>query len=142
MNETETVNVVELVRRLSKAKRLESAAKIVRIVAEKALIAALDFKKPEGQETYDHESDAGTCKVVLKQPINTTVDSEAWLKLRRTLPPDHPGRKCFRAKYEVRSKEARALQDSDKSKWSEIADVITRKPGKVQVEIKSLEITG
>lgn len=137
-------DLVVLTARLSAAKvALVAAASKVRS-AEDAIVKATGFSKPEGQESYDRPSPYGIAKLTLKQPINTTVDSEAWLKLRRTLSADHPGRKCFRAKYEVATKEARALQDkkddASKAAWATISAVITRKPGKISVKVESLQL--
>jgi hypothetical protein len=137
--------VIALCAKLVNAKlRLGKAALDVRR-AEEELIKETGFDKAEGQETYDaSDEQLGMAKIVLKQPINTKVDSEAWPALRRTLAKDHPGRECFRTKYEVNTKPARVLQDSDdpekKKAWAEISDVIERSPGKVQVEVKGLEL--
>jgi len=128
-------DLVALVAELARAKQEEGDAQARRIAAEEAIIRATGFALAEGQKTYDRTSAAGTCKVVLKQPVNTTVDSEAWPKLRRTLPADHPGRAVFRAKYEIITRDARELQQRDPSAWADVAAVVTRKPGKVGVEI-------
>ncbi len=136
-----TTNLVELAAALAAAKSDESAAKNRRIEAEEAIIQVTGFDKAEGQESYEEDNDSGSCKLTLKQPIRTTVDSDAWLKLRRTLDKNHPARGVFKAKYDLRTKEARELQNTDKPAWVAVADVISRKPGKVSVEIKSVVIS-
>lgn len=138
----EAPSLVALAAKLSDAKRRESKASKDRIEAEKAIIRATGFVKPEGQQKYEHEDDAGACQLVLKQPIGTSVDSIAWPKLRRTLDTKHPGRKVIVAKYSLDTKAARKLMEDDKAAWADVSAVITRKPGKVSVELKKLTLTG
>jgi len=136
-------DLLVLANRLSIAKRAKEIAAARVLEIEIAIVAQTNFEKPEGQETFREDDDRGACSLVLQQPITTKVDGEAWLALRRTLPPKHPGRAIFRAKYELDTKAARALQEGDadaKAAFADVSDVITRKPGKVSVEIKTLEI--
>lgn len=137
----ETQGLVELVALLANAKTHESEAKAARIICEDAIVRATAFAKPEGQETFREEDRLGSCEVVLKQPITTNVDGDAWVKLRRTLMPKHPGRAVFTAKYSLDTKAAKALQTECPSAWADISAVITRKPGKIGVEVKKVVIT-
>ena len=138
---TETRDLVLLAAALSEAKRAEDEAKAARIAAEDALVAATGFAKSEGQESYEESNEAGRCKVTIKQPVRTTVDDEAWVKLRRTLDPRHPARAIFKASYSVDLKKARELQERDKAAWATVSEVITRKPGKVSVELKEVVVS-
>ena len=131
-------DLVALAATLAGAKGREELAKAERITAEVAITAATGFKKPDGQETFDASNEHGSCKITLKQPINTIVDSEAWVKLRRTLDAKHPARAVFAAKYSVVAKKAKALQETDKQAWADVAEVVTRKPGKVSVTVTEL----
>lgn len=137
---TETTDLVLLAAALSNAKQAETEAKAARIAAEDALVAATGFAKTEGQESYDDDNEHGRCKLVCKQPITTKVDDDAWVALRRTLPPKHPARSIFKASYSLDLKKARKLQEADKAAWATVSDVITRKPGKISVELKELTI--
>lgn len=126
--------------RLANARATEEEAKRERIEAEEALVEAAGFRLPEGQETYSVEEDGITAKVTFKQPINNYVNSEGWLALRRTLPKDHPARGIFRQKFELVVGEARKLQEANRERFADVSSVITRKPGKIQVDIKSLVV--
>lgn len=134
-------DLVALAATLADAKRREGEAKTDRVAAEVAIIAATGFKKAEGQESYDGSNTTGTCKLVLKQPVSTNVDSEAWVALRRTLDAKHPARAVFTAKYAVDAKKAKALQEANKKAWADVSAVVTRKPGKVSVELKEVVLT-
>lgn len=137
-----TLSLVELASSHVEAKRREDKAKQERIDIEEAIIALAKFKKAEGQERYEDENAIGRCVFVLKQPVSTKVDAKAWLALRRTLDKNSPIRKLFIAKYSLDLKLARALQADDKehgeSNWAKASECITRKPGKVSVEVKSV----
>jgi len=136
-------DLLVLANRLSIAKRAKEIVTARVLEIETAIVAQTKFEKSEGQETFREDDDRGACSLVLKQPITTTVDSEAWLALRRTLPPKHPGRAIFRAKYDLDVSAARALQEGDddaKAAFAAVSGVITRKPGKVSVALKTLEI--
>ena len=139
----EAKNLVVLAAVLGMTKRKEAELKEQRLDLEARIIAITGFTKPEGQETYKRDSELGSCTITLKQPINTKVDSDKWEALRRTLDPKHPGRACFRRKYDVETKNARELQDGDddaKKAWAEVSEVVTRSPGKVSVEVTRLEM--
>jgi len=131
-------SLVVLAKRLSEARRQEEEAKTERIFVEQAIVALTGFEKPEGQLKYRCTDDYGSVDLVIKQPINTSVDSAAWVKLRRTLMPKHPGRGVLVAKYSIDTKAARELQTECPSAWADISSVITRKPGKISVEIKTM----
>lgn len=130
-----------LVAELANAKHFEDEAKVARILCEDAIVHATRFKKAEGGETYEEKASTGTCRVVIKQPINTTIDDAAWIALRPKLDPKHPARKVFKASYSLDKKAARELQDGDPRAWAEVSSVITRKPGKIAVEVKELVMT-
>lgn len=138
---TETRDLVSLAAAWAHAKRMESNAKRDRLAVEEAIIAVTGFTKPEGQQSFECENEIGTCKVVLKQSITTSVDTDGWLSLRRTLDKDHPGRQIFKPKFSLETKMARQMQDNFPHEWAEISKVITRKPGKISVEVKEVTTT-
>ena len=134
----EHVSLVKLALDLARAKRDETDAKDRRVAAEAAIVAATGFDKAEGSQTYDRDDEHGTCKLVLKQPITASVDAETWEKTRRTLDPKHPARDIFVRSYKLDTKKARALQDSNPEAWAVASEAITRKPGKIGVDIKQV----
>lgn len=133
-------SLVELAAKLSHAKAEEAQAKLRRLAIEAKIIAATGFKKAEGQEKFHRNDTHGTVDLICKQPITTKVDSKQWLKIRARLPKRHPGRNVFVQSFSLDTKAARELQAEHPKEWADIADAITRKPGKIQVEIKSLQI--
>ena len=137
----EEPTLVRLVAQLANAKDTEVAARDARIAVEEAIIAATGFDKSEGQESYEETTSEGNCKLVLKQPVTTKVDDDAWVALRRTLDTKHRGRAVFVTKYSLDTRKARVLQDSNPLAWRDISSVITRKPGKISVEVKDISIT-
>jgi hypothetical protein len=133
-----TEPILDLVQKLSDAKAAQAAANARRIEAEKALIVATGFDMTEGSETYNPVDDRGSAKFILTQPINATIDQEAWRKARRSFPAQHPAKKVMKEKFSLDLQAARALQKEDHESWLIVADCVTRKPGKISVEIKSI----
>ena len=131
-------DLVVLASQLEDAKYHEAKWKEERIAAEDAIIKATGFVKPEGRQAFRKETKAGTCWLVLNQPISSNVDSDAWLKLRRALGIHHAGRDVFKQKFTLDKKAATALQSTNKRAWIDVSEVVTRKPGKVGIELKSL----
>ncbi len=105
---------------------------------EERLAALTGFRKPEGQTTYDVEGSEALCRVVIKQPVTTTVDTDLWLETRKSLPKRHPARAIFAQRFQLKTKEARALQESDKEAYLAVAKCIQRKPGKLSVKVEKL----
>lgn len=138
---TETRDLVSLAAAWTHAKRMENNAKCDRLAVEEAIIAITGFKKPEGQESFECDNTLGYCKVVLKQSIQTSIDSQGWLTLRRTLTKEHPGRQIFKSKFSLETKLARQMQDNFPKEWAEVSSVITRKPGKISIDVKEVTIT-
>jgi hypothetical protein len=131
--------LVALAAALQAAKRDEDAAKQKRVDAEREILSLLDFKLPEGQETYEVTTPAGsTAKVVVKQPVSTSFDGDRWPEVRKHV--SAAARKAVRIEYRLDTKEARALQDDDSQhdSWLRLAALITRKPGKVQIDLKNV----
>lgn len=133
-------SLVALAAALSAAKQAESEARARRLELETAIIAATGFEKPEGQQKFAEEGEDGSCELVLKQPITTNVDDAEWEKVRRSLENNHPGRKVFLKTYKLDTRAARKLQDEQPALWADVAKAVTRKPGKVQVELKSVTL--
>jgi len=131
----ERPELFELASRFERAKIVEEAARLARVKIEEELTAASGFKKPEGQETYT----AVDYSIEIKQPVNATINAGAWLKLRRKLPPKHPGRKIFVPAFKLDTKAARALQEEHPEAWADLSECITRKPGKIGVSVKRKE---
>lgn len=132
-------DIVLLARRLADAQAAERRAKEMRIQIEAEIIAAVDFREPEGQKTYNFDATGvGSCSLTLKQPITATVDSDAWDRIRRGIDRKHPAHKIFRTEWKIDTKEARALQAENPEAFAIAAEAITRKPGKIAVELKQL----
>lgn len=134
------IDLVTLAANLAAAKKEEGRARDARLEAERELIAALDFKLAEGQMTFEQENDKGEATVVLKQPITTKIDDAEWEKIRRTLDNNHPARKVFLRTYKLDTRAARAIQEDQPALWAEVAPAITRKPGKVSVDVKNISL--
>lgn len=131
-------SVVLLVANLVHFKKQEEDAKAARIAAEEALIAAVGFRKPEGQESYEFEDGSGHCKFTLKQPINRSVDEKKWPEIFALLSGEDQAavESVMRTKYELAAGEARELEKNRPNLWRRIAACVSSKPGKVSVEIK------
>ncbi len=127
---------IALAVRLSDAKRAEEEATKRRVEIETLLIAHLGFRKTEGQETYEAEETTGSCRLVLKQPINTKFDSDKWPALKPKLSKE--ARAAVRTVYELDTKVARALQTEDVPSWTLLSTIVERKPGKVQVSLERI----
>jgi hypothetical protein len=133
--------LVELARAFQHAKRDEDAAKKLRVEAERAILALLDFKKPEGQETYEAETPGGsTAKVIVKQPISSSFDGDKWPAVRSDC--SAKARKAVKVEYKLDTKVARAIEEDEdeRTSWLRIASLISRKPGKIAVDLKALLI--
>jgi len=129
--------VVRAVRALELAKLAEHEANARRVAAEQEVVRLCGFALPEGQQTFEAvDGSAGACEFTCKQPINASVDSELWRKILRRLPAKHPAREVMQTKYELRTRAARELQESDPRAWATVSECVTRKPGKVAVEVK------
>lgn len=131
--------LVDAVARLATVKAKEAQLKEERAAIETEIIDLTGFAKPEGQQGFKAEDGDASCEVILKQPITTSVDAEAWEEIRKTLPTKHPGREVFLRAYKLETKKARALQADSPIQWAEVSDAITRKPGKVSVTVKSIQ---
>jgi len=131
--------LIPLAAALSAAKLAEDAAIAARVAVEEQIIVFLDFKKPEGQETFDAESGAGSVtRIIVKQPINTKFNGNGWPSLRKKLKPE--ARKAVRSVYEIDTKAARQVQTEDPASWKLISALVTRKPGKIGVSLEQLVI--
>ncbi len=133
-----STDLLQLASRLSNARKQVAVLQLGCLGIEREIIGATGFSKTEGRETFAEDVAGGSYKLVLDQPINTTVDSDEWAKLKLALPKDHAGRKVFVTKYVITLPVARDLQKNNKAAWQEIASVITRKPGKVSVKVEEL----
>lgn len=133
--------VVALARDLAKAKSDEQSAKERRIEIEQKIIDALQFRKPEGQESFECTAPGvGSCKLILKQPINVSVDGERWDQIRKGLDRKSPVHAMFVSEWKLDLAAARDLQTKDPTTFLLAAEAITRKPGKVSVDLKQLVV--
>ncbi len=123
--------LIGLIHALAESRVAEAEAKKARVEAEEAIIRHTGFKKTEGQETF---GDKGF-SVTLKQPITSKVDPVAWRKIRHALPAGDEARKVMREKYDLDTKKARALQKERPEIWVKVSKCVTRKPGKVGVDL-------
>lgn len=137
-NTTQTTNeidVVDLAIRLRSLEERKSETQASIDAIKEQIIGLAGFQKPEGQESMEFESGRGSVRVEFKQPVSTKVDSDLWDLLREGLPAGHPAQSLFRQRYELDLRAARKVQDTQPDAWRDVADVVTRKPGKVSVKV-------
>lgn len=96
------------------------------------------FDQPSGQKSFTAQSPLGSCTVVLKRPVNITVNADRWEQIRRGLPPKHPGREAFVRKYSLDKKLADELREKHPTAWAEVSGAVVTKPGKVSVDVAKL----
>lgn len=131
--------LVNLATRLRDAKAIEAKATRDRVEIEREIIALVRFTKAEGQETYAATAgELSRASVVLRQPVSTKFDEKTWVEKSQEL-----GEKLYvrvasalRTKLSLDTKAARDLQDRDKEAWLALSEFVTRKPGKVAVDVK------
>jgi len=129
----------ELVRKLGEAKRLEDEAKAARIRVEEEIVEAAEFTKPKGSETRTVGGKFGSAKFTMKQNVYTKVDAKALTVVRKALGQSR-FKKVFRAKYDVLEKGLADLLEENRDLYLIAAEAIIRNPGKVSIELKSLEV--
>jgi len=134
------MSLLELAEKFSAACLAATAAYEARLALEEKVIAATGFDKPEGQETFEFSDDRGRCKFTLKQPIHAKVDAEAWGRIKASV-GGAIARRIMRTKYELATAEARDLQEKDPTTWAKVAECVTRKPGKISVDLSELVVT-
>jgi len=133
-------HLFELVRILSERKADETVAKAARILAEEDLVKATGFAKHSGSQSYKATiSSVGAATVTLKQPVTVSVIADRVAALKKTIKRSVFGR-VFQAKYSVVAKELSILEKSDHDVWLEVMECLSKKPGKIGVEIKNLEV--
>lgn len=130
-----TANAYHLVASLSALKAQAASIKDQILATEDAIVEALGFQRGEGSETFSGSQGSGYFKIILNQPVNRSVDSEAWVEARRAIPRAISS-KIMRTKYELNLAEARPIMDEDPATWALIAKCVTSKPGKIQVEVR------
>lgn len=139
--EERTLSLLELAQQFSDARTAEKKATEARLALEERIIAATGFDLPEGQKTFEFSDACGRCKFVLKQPITTSIDDEAYGRMKASL-PGALVRRLFRMKPALNVDEARDLQEKDPTTWAKVAVCVTRKPGKVSVALGELVVAG
>jgi hypothetical protein len=126
-----TTDIEALAASLLAAKESERQARDSRIVAETALVSALGFCRPEGQQTFD----AGSIRVTCKQPLTRKlVDPERALAIAATCPSI---RQAIRTRHELDPAQAKRLTDDE---WKLLASCVETKPGKVAVTLAVQEV--
>jgi hypothetical protein len=104
----------------------ESAIKARRAIAQQ--IQALTGWNEEGSKTYT----ATDFKVVVKQPMNRTMDWKQWEVVKTQIPVDlWP----VETKTVLDEKGAKWLQNNEPQLYAVLATAITIKPGTVQVTV-------
>ena len=115
----------KLVQQFIEAKQAEAAAVAKRRELAKKIAAKLDHPD-EGSKTHD----VGTYKVTIRGTVNRKVDDwDAFDKVRA----QHPPCKTVRKLDEVG---LRWLEENDQATYRRYCDVITSKPGAIQVSVK------
>lgn len=131
------VSLVTLAARLARAKADEDKAKRLREECEIDIVRFTRFEKSEGQETFTAADDNGHVKIVLKQNVSLNVDQEAAAIVKKSV-GGALFRRCFATKFSPVTKELRDLQDKDPGTFAKLAGCLSRKPGKVSVDLKEL----
>lgn len=131
--------VFELARKLAEAKRAEDEARAARVMIEEEVVEALGFARQAGSESYDVAGEFGLAKITLRQNVYTKVDEKRLPTVKKALGPKR-FKQLFRVKHEVNARGFRELEEEDRDVYLVAADAIQRTPGKVSVEIKTLEV--
>ncbi len=129
----------ELNIKLMRASNSEKAAKAERVAIEEEIKIATGFSKRAGSETFSTAGDWGSSKVTLKQPVSVTVIEDNVPAVKKALTRGQFS-KVFKVKYSVVAKELDALEKSNRDLYLIVAEALRRKPGKVSVEIKLIEM--
>lgn len=132
--------VFRLVRALHDRKEKEETARIARVCAEADLIAALEFKREQGSETFKIACDEGSAKLTLEQPVTVKVLEDSVAELKKKLKPTLFN-SVFRTKHEVIRAGLDALRESQRELYLECAKHISTKPGKVSVAVGFLNVS-
>ena len=136
---TNGTDLFYLARKYSLAKAAESDAKVERISIEDEIVALTRFAKVSGSETFSASCRAGSAKLILKQPLPSIVLEDEIPRVRKGLTRGQFGR-VFNTKHSVVAKELKVLEESDRTLWLLVKSATTTKPGKIGVELKSLEV--
>jgi hypothetical protein len=129
----------ELARSLSEAKRDEAEAKKKRISVEEEIAKATGFSKPSGSQSYAVSGEFGAAKLTLKQPVTMAVVQDEIAEVKKKIGAA-AFKKAFRTKIDVNAKGIAELENSNRDLWLIAMEAITKTPGKVSVELKSLEV--
>lgn len=112
---------------LLEAKAAENNARAARTAAEEAVA---NFVGIPDEGSYTER--CGPYKVTVKQPINRRLDQSKARLVVSKLGVDAP----FRMKYELDNRAYKALRESNRSLYLEVAHAVTAQPGKVAVTIE------
>lgn len=136
-----SIALFQLAHKWSLAKKAETAAKEDRFALEEQIVTLTGFKKKVGSETFPAACAAGSAKLTLKQPVTVTVLEDAIPALRKELTRGQFAR-VFRTKHSVVAKELKVLEEDPKLRdiFLLVKGVLSSKPGKVGVELKSIEV--
>ncbi len=129
----------DLTKRLSDIKKVEKQCKEARIEIEKEIIAATGFSRPKGQQSFESSTRGGFAEVTLKQPVTVYVNESKIPSVRKKLGSAR-FKELFRVKHSVVARELTKLEKDEKDIYLVVADILSSKPGKVSVNVKSLEV--
>ncbi len=97
-----------------------------------AQIQLLTGHKTESSKTYKD----GDWKVVVKQPINRTMDWDAWETVKTQIPEE-----CWPVETKQVLDEAgvKWIKDNDQEIYATLAQALTTKPGAISVTVTPIE---
>lgn len=124
---TEPTPLDKLAYDLEMAKQVEANANAARIEVEGKILDLVEIKK-DGSKTYNENF----YKVVVKEPVNRTVDLEVYKKLGLKLGQKDP----VLMKPSLDTKKYKALGEFDPKLFKKFQKCVTSKPGKVQVSVE------
>ena len=130
-----------LTQKLSDLANEEKAAKAARIACEEELTSLSGFAKPSGSQSFSFAYGDNNAKVTFKQSVYAKTDQDMMSAVKKSLGPA-TFKKVFRQKFEVIAKGLKDLEKSDHDLYLAAVEAVTSTPGKVSVDIKSLEIRG
>jgi hypothetical protein len=143
MAKAEQVDSQELalaIQAFREAKADEQIALMKRLAAEQMIARLTKFDVEEGSKSYNCRHGSIKASVTLKQPVTRSVDADEIPAIKKSLTAKQ-FKDLFKTKYELKTKEFKALSDNEAEKetYLLVAAAVKSKPGKVGVELKSFE---
>jgi hypothetical protein len=119
------------------AKRWTSAKAMIRELQDELVAIENELlKEVESVEGGSKTNHLDGYKIVVKCPINRTIDGEAWERISEKIPADL---RPVRVKVEPDAKGCNWLRENRPELWAIAAEAITEKPGKAGFTIEEEE---